>query len=506
MSIRMAVQETANFDGLFAYLSAPNYAFHYQLSHGLIPRRSIIAAMRNEVSMFGIVQKEQRGFERAIETAKTKMQSYHAAPDTIIIAPELSLYITTVPEARIDYAKAGQPGVDEFQKGAVGFGESQFRGLTVHKVLPFDVGEQGARTQMLQRVVQTGEFFRMEAGINEIVIFDEDKDGMTVVTRHDALASYFQLKYRETFFEDWATDGKFHLDTFKTSGMDADDDRAAEWTEAYDGDLTILRPWMEHTMMSAIITKAGPDTGLTFFGPSDMQIASHTGTKMIEGHYTCHTKSVVTKPENVCILENLMCTGYNGGGGSLFFTSTKELALRHELQLSPDGGEASKQAEVKSLLCVLGRTSADFCDLANRGTPWTLGEQAGTFPGTYADKRDADYALLQRQKEWGLHDILAGNDDDAARTQSFLSNGLHTNHACFVGSHRYVGTGEMPTGGGDKTGSSVMKGSKVHTVGQGHFGGDALPGDARWRRGEAVDMQSARAAISCDENVLFCCQ
>lgn len=31
--------------------------------------------------------------------------------------------------------------------------------------------------------------------------------------------------------------------------------------------------------------------------------------------------------------------------------------------------------------------------------------------------------------------------------------------------------------------------------GQGHFGPDAIPGDARWRRGEAVSLESARNSM-----------
>lgn len=33
------------------------------------------------------------------------------------------------------------------------------------------------------------------------------------------------------------------------------------------------------------------------------------------------------------------------------------------------------------------------------------------------------------------------------------------------------------------------------TPGQGHFGPDAIPGDARWRRGEAVSLKSARDSM-----------
>ena len=280
MSIRMAVQETANFDGLFAMLTTPNYAHMHAMQRGLYPTRSPMAAMRPSVSLFGIVQKEERGFDRAIEMGRTKMQSYHAQPDTLIISPELSLYVTTVPTARIDFSAAGQPGVGEFRNGGVDFGAGQkFRNLAVHQVLPFDVGDRGARTQMLERVVQTGEFFIMPKDVGAIFIFDEDTDSITKITREDAITNA-----RTIFGEDSIPIGSKER-------------------------LVILRPFMEHRMLSAIMTKAGPDTGMTLFGASgarqpasphahppnplltvvtahprvrcaDMQISSHTATKV----------------------------------------------------------------------------------------------------------------------------------------------------------------------------------------------------------------------------------
>ena len=52
-------------------------------------------------------------------------------------------------------------------------------------------------------------------------------------------------------------------------------------------EIVIARPFIEHLMMSAIMTVAGRDTGATLFGPADMQISANTSVKTIEGHYTC---------------------------------------------------------------------------------------------------------------------------------------------------------------------------------------------------------------------------
>ena len=46
-SIRYCVQETCNFDTLYAYLSTANYDFSYDRSKNLRPKRNIKTAMNN---------------------------------------------------------------------------------------------------------------------------------------------------------------------------------------------------------------------------------------------------------------------------------------------------------------------------------------------------------------------------------------------------------------------------------------------------------------------------
>ena len=41
----------------------------------------------------------------------------------------------------------------------------------------------------------------------------------------------------------------------------------------------------------------------------------------------------------------------------------------------------------------------------------------------------------------------------------------------------------------------MVKSHFVLTPGQGHFGPDAVPGDARWRRGESVSLKTARDSM-----------
>lgn len=47
--------------------------------------------------------------------------------------------------------------------------------------------------------------------------------------------------------------------------------------------IVLARPFIEHAMLSAVLTVSGGDTGATIFGPSDMQISANTSVKTIEG-------------------------------------------------------------------------------------------------------------------------------------------------------------------------------------------------------------------------------
>ena len=60
-SIRYCVQETCNFDVLYAYLTSANYDFSYDRSKNLRPKRNIKTAMQHEIMLYGIAQKEQMG-------------------------------------------------------------------------------------------------------------------------------------------------------------------------------------------------------------------------------------------------------------------------------------------------------------------------------------------------------------------------------------------------------------------------------------------------------------
>ena len=69
----LARAQTCNFDVLYAYLTCGNYDFNYDRSKNLRPKRNIRTAMNHEVMMYAIAQKEQLGFDKAVEECKYRM-------------------------------------------------------------------------------------------------------------------------------------------------------------------------------------------------------------------------------------------------------------------------------------------------------------------------------------------------------------------------------------------------------------------------------------------------
>ena len=75
------MQETCNFDVLYAYLTCTNYDFSYDRSKNLRPKRNIKNAMNHEIMLYGIAQKEQLGFDKAVEECKYRMSRYGVTPN-----------------------------------------------------------------------------------------------------------------------------------------------------------------------------------------------------------------------------------------------------------------------------------------------------------------------------------------------------------------------------------------------------------------------------------------
>ena len=97
--------------------------------------------MAHEINMYAIVQKEQMGLDKAVEEVKFRMSRYSVTPNMLIIPPQLGLYMSLAPEAKLTYPLGGPAAQAAFDAGLKGFEASAFRGLGVLTSTPYEVSD-----------------------------------------------------------------------------------------------------------------------------------------------------------------------------------------------------------------------------------------------------------------------------------------------------------------------------------------------------------------------------
>jgi hypothetical protein len=156
--------------------------------------------MNNEIMMYGIAQKEQQGFDKAVEECKYRMSRYGVTPNMLILPPQMLLYMALAPEEKLSYKEGGPAAEARFEAGVAGFEARAFRGCGIFTSEPFEVSDDADSVQMLTRSSQIGEFYVMsppqvdpgEKGMMhccDILIFDEESDRHVRVTWAEALAA-----------------------------------------------------------------------------------------------------------------------------------------------------------------------------------------------------------------------------------------------------------------------------------------------------------------------------
>lgn len=78
------------------------------------------------------------------------------------------------------------------------------------------------------------------------------------------------------------------------------------------------RPFRSYTMGSAIKCKAGKDLGVTAHGYEDMQLSDDIISHVYVGHFTIWAAAVVFNEKLACVIDDIFCSGYNGGEGRHF--------------------------------------------------------------------------------------------------------------------------------------------------------------------------------------------
>lgn len=188
-------------------------------------------------------------------------------------------------------------------------------------------------------------------------------------------------------------------------------------------------------------------------------------------HYTCHTKSVITKPQNVYVMRDIMCSGYVAGGNTRFFgegpggfkstpADPESVKAAMEERLSFQNDNDGEYGSMLAFCAEFGDGSKrdQVISISDRLLPWEVNKdptEKTYFPGGNANFKSVRNVLA-------LNTIHFGEDVRAAENMEFISQGSMNNSLCFVGPHRKYNPFS----------------NQYHELvpGQGHFGPDAIPG------------------------------
>jgi len=149
---------------------------------------------------------------------------------------------------------------------------------------------------MLQRFTQVGEFYVMskpdgadKPGAADLLIYDEESDRHVKISYKDALIATGLVKAdlsKKAGIANVALEGGGDLDTWITAAAAI----AGGTMTGNDAPIVLARPFIEHAMLSAVLTVSGGDTGATIFGPSDMQISVRFEPQPRTGSLPCLTR------------------------------------------------------------------------------------------------------------------------------------------------------------------------------------------------------------------------
>ena len=551
-SIQYCVQETCNYDCMFALITCYQHDFHYDLRHSLVSNRNIMGALRHEIEMFAILNKEERGLDLAIEKTRQRLARYGVNPNLMITVPETMLYLNMVPESMRSYSERGERGPANFDSYNGAQLPPSFRGLSLYTSQPFDAGDDG-KVQLLRRNTQIGEFYLMApppfwdsssnngalpATYMDVLIYDEEADRMVHIPFRDALTHAClpqvaaALDRQSTTLKDTLlltnparADVLNNMTVSVGGNKTKGEEEYANFVAAIDKidagtnvkgaldaigamvnngiwiplRIVITRPFIEHEMFSAIMMVSGADTGNTLLGPSDFQVSANTTVKTIEGHYTCHTKAVVTKPENVKVMRDVQFADYVAGSNCVWFgdidaqeedttfmaSTNKEELIKNDLRARLDFTREHNDQYASMLAFVAPYDdnpqylSSRAFAISEQELPWEANARASqsrrNFPG-------GDLLWRAYKSVYGLAYVQAGLDPSSASNNNFVRSGTANNAVLIQGPYRHFAPYNKNT-------------FFSLSPGHGHLGPDARPGDARVRRGQSTTFIEARKGV-----------
>ena len=358
-----SIQLTNDLDVHVALLQAPSY--QKQMSEKYYDQsKTVTQAARQYTDLFGIMQKTPNALDFLIEDAKNHLKTWGAqAPSFLMCNGKLTTQLTMLPE-KTNYLTNGPDGLARL---AAGPELPSYRGLSIIHGRKFSLDTGTAPRDLLRRKVRVAEYHHIpwnehRAG-QQFEFYDQSRDTMFRVSWKDLLhhagfdgsGSAFETAVRHAGDIDMASistkrkmtegarnalerdvaDAQKLVETSKQelNEMQPNDPNIADakktLTDAQKTlrgieddlndevpkvDLFIVRPNIEHEMMSIIMGRGGTqELGCTFWGQTELSCYDDSQHGIWGMSYKYHERAMVTNEKNLIRVYDVAFDGYNGG-------------------------------------------------------------------------------------------------------------------------------------------------------------------------------------------------
>jgi len=251
--------------------------------------------------LFGIYNKIPNALDLMIEEARTKLKTWGSEPPTFMLCPSnLTLQLTMSPE-RTDYITNGPDGIKRLAQGP---DLPSYRGLSIIYSKKFNLEPGREPRNVLKRKVRVAEYYWLPHDVRQpdttlYEFYDQETDSFrSFPKRHFLSAS----KIKEYLPVPGTADSTF---------ADLSSWYQWDWDKC---DVLLLRPNIEHEMLSLIIGRGGTqELGATFWGQTELACFDDAQHGIWGMSYKYHERAIVTNERNLIRVFDVAFDGYNGG-------------------------------------------------------------------------------------------------------------------------------------------------------------------------------------------------
>ena len=253
--------------------------------------------------LFGIYNKIPNALDLLIEEARTKLKTWGSEPPTFMLCPSnLTLQLTMSPE-RTDYITNGPDGLKRLAQGP---DLPSYRGLSIIYSKKFNLEPGREPRNVLKRKVRVAEYYWLPNDPNQsentlYEFYDQETDSF----RSFQKKHFLRTCKIETYLPEPS-------DMQRAPGMQQ---LCAWYTWDWDRcDVLLMRPNIEHEMLSVIIGRGGTqELGATFWGQTELACFDDAQHGIWGMSYKYHERAIVTNERNLIRVFDVAFDGYNGG-------------------------------------------------------------------------------------------------------------------------------------------------------------------------------------------------